>query len=139
MVAVDCKSAHPDGRGGSDLYLHGAQLTHWAGNSRPVIFLSEHSLFEKGKAIRGGVPVCFHGSVRARRAGAWVRPQSRMAFGIDRKCPAARCVWISDASDAGTLAIWPYAYEARLIYTIGAELQMTLEARNVSGGIVHVF
>jgi glucose-6-phosphate 1-epimerase len=42
------------------LYLHGAHVTHWqpAGQA-PVIFLSEKSEFAPGKAIRGGVPICF--------------------------------------------------------------------------------
>ena len=41
-------------------YLQGAHLTAWqpAGES-PVLFLSEHSVFTPGKAIRGGVPICF--------------------------------------------------------------------------------
>src|SRR5580698_5407756 len=44
----------------AEIYLHGAQVTSW----RPVgadeaIFLSEHSRWEDGRAIRGGIPVCF--------------------------------------------------------------------------------
>jgi len=42
------------------VYLHGAHLTHWqpAGQA-PAIFLSAESEFAAGKAIRGGVPICF--------------------------------------------------------------------------------
>ena len=42
------------------VYLHGAHLTHWqpAGQA-PVLFLSADSDFAPGKAIRGGVPICF--------------------------------------------------------------------------------
>ena len=42
------------------LFLQGAHLVHWqpAGQD-PVLFLSKQSKFEKGKAIRGGVPVIF--------------------------------------------------------------------------------
>jgi glucose-6-phosphate 1-epimerase len=42
------------------VYLHGAHVTHWqpAGQA-PVIFLSDKSEFAVGKAIRGGVPICF--------------------------------------------------------------------------------
>jgi glucose-6-phosphate 1-epimerase len=39
------------------VYLHGAHLTHWQpAGQKPVIFLSD---FAAGKAIRGGVPICF--------------------------------------------------------------------------------
>ncbi len=42
------------------LYLHGAHLTHWQPEGyAPVIFLSGHSKFEAGKAIRGGIPLIF--------------------------------------------------------------------------------
>lgn len=42
------------------VYLHGAHVTAWqpAGQA-PGLFLSERSDFAEGKAIRGGVPVCF--------------------------------------------------------------------------------
>lgn len=44
----------------AELYLHGAHLTQWqpAGH-QPVLFLSGRSLFEPGKAIRGGIPLIF--------------------------------------------------------------------------------
>ena len=44
----------------AEIYLHGAQVTSWrpAGHE-DVIFLSRQSQFEAGKAIRGGIPVCF--------------------------------------------------------------------------------
>jgi glucose-6-phosphate 1-epimerase len=42
------------------LYLQGAHLTHWQPQHQaPVLFLSQRSHFEPGKAIRGGVPVIF--------------------------------------------------------------------------------
>jgi len=41
-------------------YLHGATVTHWqpAGHE-PVLFTSGQAVFRDGKAIRGGVPICF--------------------------------------------------------------------------------
>jgi len=42
------------------VYLQGAHLTHWQPAGRePVLFLSDRSTFTPGKAIRGGVPICF--------------------------------------------------------------------------------
>ena len=42
------------------IYLQGAHLTHWQpAGEKAVLFLSEESLFVTGKAIRGGVPICF--------------------------------------------------------------------------------
>ena len=42
------------------VYLHGAHLTHWQPTGQPdVLFLSPASAFAPGKAIRGGIPICF--------------------------------------------------------------------------------
>ncbi len=45
----------------AEVYLQGAHVAHWqpAGAEHPVLFLSEKSHFEAGKAIRGGVPLVF--------------------------------------------------------------------------------
>ncbi len=44
----------------AEIYLHGAQVTHFQKNGEePLLFLSELSSFESGKAIRGGIPVIF--------------------------------------------------------------------------------
>jgi glucose-6-phosphate 1-epimerase len=42
------------------VYLQGAHVTDWQpAGEQPVLFLSRKSAFQKGKAIRGGVPVIF--------------------------------------------------------------------------------
>jgi glucose-6-phosphate 1-epimerase len=44
----------------AEFYLQGAHLTGWQpAGEQPVLFLSERSAFEPGKAIRGGVPIIF--------------------------------------------------------------------------------
>lgn len=43
-----------------EMYLHGAHVTSWKpGEAQDVFFLSPHSLWKDGRAIRGGVPICF--------------------------------------------------------------------------------
>src|SRR5579859_3048074 len=117
----------------AEIYLHGAQITSWhpVGHEE-VIFLSEHSLFEPGKAIRGGIPVCFpwfrnkvddpkapsHGVVRTK---AWELDS------VESHGDTA-VVSLSTVSDAGTRAWWPHDF--RLVHraTIGAELTQELVA-----------
>ena len=44
----------------AEIYLHGAHVTHFKKkNEAPLLFLSQCSRFEKGKPIRGGVPIIF--------------------------------------------------------------------------------
>ncbi|MBB6429847.1 D-hexose-6-phosphate mutarotase [Algisphaera agarilytica] len=41
-------------------YLHGATVTDWKpAGEEPVLFTSAHAVYRDGKAIRGGVPICF--------------------------------------------------------------------------------
>ncbi|EMI16448.1 aldose 1-epimerase family protein [Rhodopirellula maiorica SM1] len=43
-----------------EIYLHGAHITHFQPRGKsPVLWMSEKSAFAEGKAIRGGVPICF--------------------------------------------------------------------------------
>ena len=44
----------------AEISLYGAQVTHWKpAGAEEVLFLSEKSYWEVGRAIRGGIPVCF--------------------------------------------------------------------------------
>ena len=44
----------------AEMYSHGAHITHFQKNGEPpLLFLSRKSLFRAGKAIRGGIPICF--------------------------------------------------------------------------------
>ena len=48
------------GRSTAEIYLHGAHVTGFQKNGEPpLLFLSRRSQFAAGKAIRGGVPICF--------------------------------------------------------------------------------
>jgi len=43
-----------------EIYLHGAHVTQYQpAGAKPVLWMSGMSMFEEGKPIRGGVPICF--------------------------------------------------------------------------------
>lgn len=47
-------------RSAAEIYLHGAHIAHFQKNGEPpLLFLSRKSMFEAGKAIRGGIPICY--------------------------------------------------------------------------------
>jgi len=119
------------------LSLHGGQMLAF----RPLaadgdlLFLSERAVFQPGKAIRGGVPVCWpwfgpdplnqgrpaHGLARTRLwslRGATDEPggETRIMLGL------------TDTAD--TRALWPHAFDLSLCVTVGAELQLALTTRN---------
>ena len=119
----------------ADIYLHGAQVTSWKpAGAEEVIFLSEQSLFENGKAIRGGVPICFpwfraksddpkapsHGLVRTR---AWKLVK------ISKSDAAVEMVMALD-SDESTRAWWPHEFRIEHHVSVGAQLRMELAVTN---------
>lgn len=118
-----------------EMYLHGAHVTSWKPQgAEEVLFLSSRSKFENGKAIRGGVPICFpwfggkaddpkapaHGFVRAKE---W-RLESIKRVG------GAVTVSMFTESNQDTKIWWPA--EFRLVHraTFGSELGLELEVTN---------
>jgi glucose-6-phosphate 1-epimerase len=123
------------GGASADIYLHGAQVTSWRpAGGEEVIFLSAQSRWEDGRAIRGGIPVCFpwfrakaddakapaHGFVRTR---AW--ELSSVAQEQD-----AVVVTLATASDEASRRWWPF--EFRLVHriTVGSALKLELIMTN---------
>src|SRR3984957_14153955 len=119
----------------AESYLHGEQLTSWRpAGAEEVIFLSQNSQWEAGRAIRGGIPVCFpwfrnkavdpkapsHGFVRTK------------AWQLDSVTRTGDTVTISlsTASDEATRAWWPHGFLLAHRVTVGAELVQELTVSN---------
>jgi glucose-6-phosphate 1-epimerase len=120
----------------AEIYLHGAQVTSWKpAGAEEVIFISGHSHWEDGRAIRGGIPVCFpwfranvddpkapaHGFVRTRE---W--QLDSVSSEEDRYVIAA----LSTESDASTRYWWPHEFRLALRITTGSTLGLELTATN---------
>jgi glucose-6-phosphate 1-epimerase len=107
------------------VYLHGAHLTHWTPRGqRPVLFVSSQSLFEPGKAIRGGVPVIF----------PWFGPRSDGQPGPMHGFARITEWQIEDAKlrNDGNVEITFGLAQLRFRVTVGRELEMELEVRNLT-------
>jgi len=117
------------------MYLYGAHITSWKPvGKEDVLFLSSHSTWEHGRAIRGGIPICFpwfankaddptapaHGFVRTK---AW---QLESIFQVGQEVTVS----MFTESDEGTQKWWPA--EFRLVYraTFGEDLSLELEVSN---------
>ena len=118
-----------------EMYLLGAGVTSWKPRgAEEALFVSAASKWAEGRAIRGGVPICFpwfgnkaddpkapaHGFVRAK------------AWEIESIAQAGDAVTVSmfTGSDAATRKMWPADF--RLVHraTFGAELTLELEMTN---------
>jgi D-hexose-6-phosphate mutarotase len=118
------------------VYLHGAHVTHFGRPGQPpLLFLSNKSLFQKDKAIRGGVPICFpwfgpraghpdspmHGFARlsewtVESVGASAGNQTSITLGL------------RDSEE--TRKVWPHAFAARYTVTAAETLGMELLVTN---------
>jgi glucose-6-phosphate 1-epimerase len=121
----------------AELYLQGAHLTGWTPRGqKPVLFLSSKSMFVPGKAIRGGVPIIFpwfgaradglpgpaHGFARTTE---WAMEATEL-----RDDGRVRITLTLSPTEA-TRALFSGNFQLRYRVTVGPELEMELEARNV--------
>ena len=118
--------------GQAEVLLHGAHvLSFQPVGAAPVLWLSARSPFADGKAVRGGVPVCWpwfgpdpramHGFVRYR---SWkLAEAAQLADGRTR-------VVLALTDDEATRAMWPHAFRLELAVTVGRELDLALTATN---------
>jgi glucose-6-phosphate 1-epimerase len=119
-----------------EIYLHGAQVTAWRpAGGEEVIFLSKESRFEDGKAIRGGIPVCFpwfrgKGDDAKAPAHGFVRTKSWELESITQERDAA-VMTLTTESDAASRRWWPH--EVRVVHriTMGSELKLELAVTNI--------
>jgi glucose-6-phosphate 1-epimerase len=120
----------------ADIYLHGAQVTSWqpAGTSE-VIFVSRNAQWEDGKAIRGGIPVCFpwfrakSDDSKAPMHG-FVRTKEWQVDSISIVDEDAVCVRLWTASDEASRKWWPFEFRLEYAITIGKMLELELAMRN---------
>ncbi len=120
----------------AEIYLHGAHITSWIpAGAEEVIFLSSKAQYQDGKAIRGGVPVCFPwfnakaDDPKAPSHGL-VRTKSWELESITHEGNAI-AVSLSTVSDEATRKWWPHDFRAVQRITISSHLQMELIVNNI--------
>jgi len=119
--------------------LQGAHVTHWQPRgAEPVLFMSPRSVFAPGRAIRGGVPICYpwfgaraddpgapaHGFARIRDWQLLERTDTTLLLGL--------------GSDAETRRLWPHDFRLRFRVAVGTTLELALEATNTSSAPVTI-
>ncbi len=119
----------------AEIYLHGAHITSWRpANAEEALFLSEQSHWQDGRAIRGGIPICFpwfrskaddpsapaHGVVRTKE---WRLESVK----VDGGSVVVTC---SIESDESTRRWWPHSFRLVHIVSIGSSLRLQLTVTN---------
>ncbi len=124
---------HPAARG--RIALNGAHVMEWTpAGEAPVLYMSPQALLEPGKAIRGGIPVCWpwfgpHPTDSTQPAHGFVRTFLwRVGAVTENLSGVTLALHLSD-SDASR-EFWPHRFELCLEVNMGAQLSVTLSITN---------
>ncbi|MCU4173500.1 D-hexose-6-phosphate mutarotase [Carboxylicivirga sp. N1Y90] len=115
--------------------LYGAQVLSFKPHDQDeILFMSSQSYFEDGKAIRGGIPVCWPWF------GSHPNNEELPSHGFARisTWKVVSCLSTNDAvtlklgltSNASTLKLWPFVFNAELVVKLGKELSVSLITTN---------
>lgn len=113
--------------------LQGAQVLTWQpAGQKPVLWVSKASVYEPGKGVRGGVPVCWpwFGARAGLPAHGFVRTRMWQVRDASQDEAGQVVLRLGTADDAGTRALWDFAFDLELIVTVGQTLNMALVTRN---------
>lgn len=116
--------------------LYGGQILSFRPTgSDEVLFLSDKAFFEEGKAIKGGVPVCWpwfgpHPKDKSLAAHGFVRNRMWKVMHTETTGNGATRVSLGINSSPETESIWPYAFALTLTITVGKTLLLELTTRN---------
>jgi len=132
LPRLEVKTAAASG----EIYLHGAQVTSWkpAGHE-DVLFVSTKSRWEDGKAIRGGIPVCFpwfrnKADDSKAPAHGFARTRSWRVVSVAAEGEGVTAT-LELESDASSLLWWLHAFRATLRVHFGAQLTVALSVLNM--------
>jgi glucose-6-phosphate 1-epimerase len=112
----------------------GAQVLEFqAVGKKPLLWLSEAAAYQPGRAIRGGIPLCFPwfgpAPDAAGPAHGFARLLDWQLAEADARPEALHLLFRLGAS-AATQALWPHEFEATLAMTLGRVLQLQLAVAN---------
>ncbi|MCM2678280.1 D-hexose-6-phosphate mutarotase [Echinimonas agarilytica] len=131
--------------------VHGGHVCEFQPiGEKPVIWMSEDVVYKEGKAIRGGVPVCWpwfgpHSTDTSLPQHGFARNQHWTIAHIENRANGQTLVELILTETDSSLAIWPHAFELKISIVVGIELEMNLTSTNtgdspmVVGGALHTY
>jgi len=132
LTVAEIANAHAEAR----VALLGATVLAFAPRGhKPVIWVSRDSRYTPGKAIRGGIPICWpwfgdHPSDPGKPAHGFARTADWTVSGVDQTADGSTRVRLGLGDSAATRALWPHAFAAETIVTVGPVLEVDLVVRN---------
>lgn len=118
--------------------LYGAHvLQYQPAHHQQVLWLSQSCVFQTGKAIRGGVPLCWpwfgpHGTDAKKPAHGFARISHWTVDASGTTDEGASFLQLSLSQTPATQALWPHEFKFVATITIGKQLTVSLTTHNLS-------
>lgn len=116
------------------LALQGAQVLDWTpiGETTPVVWVSDAAVYQTGKGVRGGVPVCwpwFGAGEQGKPAHGFVRTK---LWRVEASGVSDEGVWLrlTTSDDDASRALWDHAFKLSLTVILGSSLRIDLTTEN---------
>ncbi|MEJ2414144.1 MAG: D-hexose-6-phosphate mutarotase [Sulfurimonas sp.] len=115
--------------------LQGAHIFHYQRvGEAPLLWLSEISEYKKGKAIRGGVPICwpsFGNNNPQLPQHGFARVMMWRCDKVDEIDPYTTKVTFSLQDSQESRVLWDYIFQVKYVITIGKTLHLELQTTNL--------
>jgi glucose-6-phosphate 1-epimerase len=122
------------------VYLQGAHVAHFQPkDEKPVLWMSAASHFERGKAIRGGVPICFpwfgpKADAPDAPAHGYARILPWTVGAVTRETDGSLEAVLELTAEAAARGGFPDGFSLSMAVTVARSLRMELTVRNVGRG-----
>lgn len=127
----------------AEIALHGAHvLSFTPTGQRAVIWLSPDAIFQEGKALRGGIPICWpwfgaHPTEKSLPSHGFARNRNWEVKSVDLS-QANQTILTFELPASHAEQIWKKSVSAELTITIGSTLEVKLTSVNHSAETIEV-
>ena len=118
--------------------IYGAQILNYnPSRNVEILWMSPESRFEEGKAIRGGIPVCFpwfgpHQSNESLPQHGFARIMNWKLVNTESLQGGENRIVLQLCSSDKTKRYWNHDFCAEMIFTVGSKLDVSLKVTNTS-------
>lgn len=117
--------------------IYGGQVLSYLphGQTEDLLYLSKKAIYQQGKAIRGGIPICWpwfadDTSGYGRPAHGFARNQQWKVLATMENTDGSTVVTLGLYDTDDSVAVWPYKFELKLDITVSEKLEIKLTTKN---------
>ena len=108
-----------------------------------LLFVSDKAYYEDGKAIRGGIPICWpwfgpDPEKRGRPAHGFVRNQQWQVSGSESLADGSTKIILSITDNQATRTLWPHPFRLDIEITVGDTLKVELLTYNTGNDSITI-